>query len=81
MFAAGRADELLEEGDTDGAAIWRDGVARGRGLSWICPGIGDDQRYFQITAPIQLGNSGGLLIDMSGLLVGVVRAKLNALKV
>jgi hypothetical protein len=23
MFAAGRADELLEEGDTDGAAIWR----------------------------------------------------------
>ena len=23
MFAAGHADELLEEGDTDGAAIWR----------------------------------------------------------
>jgi hypothetical protein len=22
-FAAGRADELLEEGDLDGAAIWR----------------------------------------------------------
>jgi hypothetical protein len=22
-FPAGRADELLEEGDTDGAAIWR----------------------------------------------------------
>jgi S1-C subfamily serine protease len=43
-------------------------------------GIGDDTRYLQISAPVQAGNSGGPLLDDRGNLVGVVTAKLNALK-
>ena len=43
-------------------------------------GIGDDSRYLQISAPVQPGNSGGPLLDQNGNLVGVVSAKLNALK-
>jgi S1-C subfamily serine protease len=43
-------------------------------------GIGEDSRYLQISVPVQPGNSGGPLLDQSGNLVGVVSAKLNALK-
>lgn len=44
-------------------------------------GLRDDRRYLQITAPVQQGNSGGPLIDLSGFVVGVISAKLDALKV
>jgi Trypsin-like peptidase domain/Sel1 repeat len=44
-------------------------------------GLGDDQRYLQISAPVQPGNSGGPLLDASGHVVGVVTAKLNAANV
>jgi len=44
-------------------------------------GLGDDYRYFQISAPVQPGNSGGPLLDASGHLVGIVTAKLNAANV
>ena len=43
-------------------------------------GLGDDSRSLQISAPVQAGNSGGPLLDGSGNLVGVVSAKLDAVK-
>jgi S1-C subfamily serine protease len=43
-------------------------------------GVGEDSRYLQISAPVQPGNSGGPLLDQSGNVVGVVSAKLNALR-
>ena len=44
-------------------------------------GPGDDRRMLQMTAPIQPGNSGGPLLDMSGNVVGVVVSKLDALEI
>ena len=41
-------------------------------------GIQDDPRYFQISVPVQPGNSGGALVDERGNVVGIVSAKLNA---
>jgi len=44
-------------------------------------GLKGDPRHYQITAPVQKGNSGGPLADMSGAVVGVVSSKLNAMKI
>jgi S1-C subfamily serine protease len=44
-------------------------------------GLHDDDRYYQISVPVQAGNSGGPLIDMNGRVIGIVTAKLNALAV
>ena len=41
-------------------------------------GASDDARYFQISVPVQPGNSGGALVDERGNVVGVVSAKLSA---
>jgi hypothetical protein len=38
----------------------------------------DDPRYFQISLPVQPGNSGGALVDARGNVVGIVAAKLDA---
>jgi S1-C subfamily serine protease len=43
-------------------------------------GIYNDTRYLQISAAVQPGNSGGPLLDTGGEIVGMVAAKLNALK-
>jgi S1-C subfamily serine protease len=43
-------------------------------------GVLNDTRYLQISAAVQPGNSGGPLLDAGGEVVGIVAAKLNALK-
>jgi S1-C subfamily serine protease len=40
-------------------------------------GIMDDQRQYQISVPVQPGNSGGALVNSKGNVVGVVSAKLD----
>ena len=40
-------------------------------------GAQDDPKYFQISVPVQPGNSGGALVDERGNVVGVVAAKLS----
>ncbi|HXR48385.1 MAG TPA: tetratricopeptide repeat-containing serine protease family protein [Candidatus Limnocylindrales bacterium] len=41
-------------------------------------GAADDPRYFQISVPVQPGNSGGALVDDWGNVIGIVSAKLDA---
>ncbi len=40
-------------------------------------GVQDDPRFYQISVPIQPGNSGGALLDNNGNVVGVVTSKLK----
>jgi TPR repeat protein len=51
-------------------------VARGDIASLAGPM--DDARFFQISVPLQPGNSGGALVDERGNVIGVVSAKLSA---
>jgi S1-C subfamily serine protease len=44
-------------------------------------GLKDDSRVLQISAPVQVGNSGGPLLDETGAVVGIVVSKLNAIAV
>ena len=41
-------------------------------------GVQDNARHFQISVPVQPGNSGGALVEERGNVVGVVSAKLSA---
>lgn len=45
-------------------------------VSALC-GIGNDTSVLQFSAPIASGNSGGPILDQSGLVVGLVHASLN----
>ena len=40
-------------------------------------GAQDDPKYFQISLPVQPGNSGGALVDSKGNVIGIVTAKLS----
>ncbi len=44
-------------------------------------GLANDTREYQISAPVQPGNSGGPMIDHMGNVVGIINSKLNALSV
>jgi S1-C subfamily serine protease len=43
-------------------------------------GIHNDSRLFQVSAPVQPGNSGGPLLDVFGNIIGVVVARLDAIE-
>jgi S1-C subfamily serine protease len=43
-------------------------------------GIWNDSRFLQVSAAVQPGNSGGPLLDSNGLIVGMVAAKIDAMK-
>ena len=44
-------------------------------------GLGGNTALVQVTAPVQPGNSGGPLLDMSGNIIGVIVSKLNAMRI
>jgi hypothetical protein len=44
-------------------------------------GLRDNPLHFQISAPVQPGNSGGPLLDANAHVIGVVVSKLNALRI
>jgi S1-C subfamily serine protease len=52
------------------------GLAKGEIAS--LSGAADDPRYFQISVPVQPGNSGGALVDERGNVIGIVSAKVLA---
>ena len=47
------------------------------GLISSLTGLRDDPKHFQISVPVQPGNSGGALVDNRGNAIGVVTAKLS----
>ncbi len=49
-----------------------------QGIVSSLSGIAGEPNSFQISVPVQPGNSGGPLLDSTGAVVGVVSAKLNA---
>lgn len=57
-----------------------DGLQVTDGTVSATKGIRNDEKVFQVTAPVQPGNSGGPLFDASGSVIGVVVAKLNAVR-
>ena len=44
-------------------------------------GLGNDPRVYQISVPVQAGNSGGPLATQEGGVVGIVTAKIDALSI
>jgi S1-C subfamily serine protease len=50
------------------------------GLVSALRGLGDKGGELQFSAPVQPGNSGGPLLDRSGLVIGVVQSKLDTIR-
>jgi serine protease Do len=43
-------------------------------------GVAEDSRFLQMSVPVQVGNSGGPLVNASGGVVGIIQSKLDAVK-
>jgi S1-C subfamily serine protease len=80
-----RATTKISQGETVVAAgfplsgILAEDLNITQGIVSALAGLKGDRRFFQITAPVQPGNSGGPLYDKTGAVIGIVTAKLNAL--
>lgn len=80
-FSGGRSAKLGQEVFTIG---YPDPMLQGisakftKGEISSLAGIRDDPRLYQISVPVQPGNSGGPLLDMSGNVTGVIVAMLDA---
>ena len=61
-------------------SILSDDLKGTKGMVNALAGLGNDTRFMQISPPVQPGNSGGPLLDQAGNVVGVVTAKMNAVK-
>ncbi len=57
------------------------GIVNGEGAVSSLNAGSTENGYFQLSAEVQKGNSGGPVLSPEGLVIGVVRAKLNALSV
>ncbi|WP_316979779.1 S1C family serine protease [Shumkonia mesophila] len=83
-FRSGRAvragEEIVVFGFPYSGALSSGGSLTNGSISALT-GLRDDSRMFQISAPVQAGNSGGPLLDNTGLVVGIIRSKLDALHV
>ena len=83
LLRGSRAVRLGEPAMTFGfpfaGALFSDGIFTS-GLVNSPRGLRDPVGLLQISTPLQPGNSGGALLDESGLVIGVVQAKLDALQ-
>ncbi len=83
-FAKFRASPGIRVGEDVVAAgfpfpqVLQNGLNVTRGNVSAMSGIGGNTANMQMTAPVQPGNSGGPLFDMSGNIVGVVASRLNS---
>jgi serine protease Do len=71
QFGSGSRPSLLLDSTTGNVTT---------GIVTALAGLRDDPHQIQISAPVQLGNSGGPVLDVSGHLIGVVVSKLNAVR-
>ena len=82
-FAYFKADQDVELGSVVTAfgfplsGILGEGMQVTSGVVSSLSGVGNDIRHFQISAPVNVGNSGGPLVDRSGNIVGMVTGRLN----
>lgn len=75
-----QGDDVVVYGYPLAGALSSEGVASS-GLVAALQGLENNASLFQIDAPVQPGSSGGPVVDRSGVVVGVVVSKLNALRV
>jgi len=82
-FRAGQvrqAESVMVYGFPLTGALASDGNATSGNITALA-GLSDDTRFYQTSAPVQPGNSGGPLLDASGNVAGVINSKLDAMNV